>query len=194
MIILVLLGFICLKQRMKHILLFSSFKLSLKINLIPRLRLSNLIRKVSFDLSPYCFLIWALSIIYLVHTYHNRMGGLSEKIIMWLKWDHPFLLSQVCPYLTSLMPFKLPLTLLIVSLPLCCTINPVTSHFIINSQLIFILRFLVPHVFHICALIIPIKSNIGHWSVLFLVTTHTTKVICVLTFIPIGCIFSPCDF
>ena len=87
------------------------------------------------------------------------------------------------------MPFKLPLTLLIVSPPLCCTINPLTSHSITNSQLILILRLLVPLVFHIYAFIIPINSNTGHWSVLFFITIHTTKVICVLTFIQAGCIF-----
>ena len=152
MIILDLLGFICSKQKMKHILLFSSFKLSLKINLIPRLRLSNLIREVSFDLSSYYFLIWALSIVYFVHTHHNRMGGLSKKIAMWLKWDYPFLITRVCPYLIGLMPFKLPLTLLIVSPPLCCTINPLTLHSITNSQLTLILRFLVPLVFQYVAL------------------------------------------
>ena len=87
------------------------------------------------------------------------------------------------------MPFKLPLTLLIVSPSLCCTINPLTSHSIINSQLILILRLLVPLVFHICSLIIPINSNTSHWSVFFLVTVHTTKVIYVLTFTRAGCIF-----
>ena len=117
------------------------------------------------------------------------MGKLSEKIAMWLKWDCLFLLTWVCHYLIGLMPFKLPLTLLIVSLPLCCTINPLTSHYITNSHLILILRFLVPLVFHICTLIIPTNSNTGHWSVLFLVTVHTTKVIYVLTFIPARCIF-----
>ena len=63
---------------MKHILLFSSFKLLLKINLIPRLRLSNLIGKVSFDLSPYCFLIWALSIV-LSCLYTSQQNGQVER-------------------------------------------------------------------------------------------------------------------
>ena len=79
MIILVFLGFICSKQNMKHILLFSSFKLSLQINLIPRLRLSNLIAEMSFDLSPYCFLLKALSIVYLVYTHNNLNGRVKQK-------------------------------------------------------------------------------------------------------------------
>ena len=43
--------------------------------------------------------------------------------------------------------------------------------------------------FHFCSLIIPINSNTSHWSVFFLVTVHTTKVIYVLTFTRAGCIF-----
>ena len=71
--------FYLLKTKYETYPTFLKFKLSLQINLIPRLRLSNLIAEMSFDLSPYCFLLKALSIVYLVYTHNNSNGRVKQK-------------------------------------------------------------------------------------------------------------------
>ena len=92
----------------------------------------------------------------------QQNGWVEQKNCHVVEMGLSFLAHSGLPYFTSLMPFRLPPTLLIVSRPLFCIINPLTSLSITKSQLIIIWRFLVPLVFHIYALIIPINSNTGH--------------------------------